>query len=446
MKRCLFVLCWILLCTSLFPNSDEDEFEDVDLTEAAKEAANTYQELLQQGITYEENEEYVYALGVYYDACRDYPFKCTEAKRRFKELSETIKSGKPGLKEYDDFEFYDAWISLLKNAEKYGTENPPYYVKCEDIKKGEIDYENRTADYYIDFKYGLTNKFYEIYQNTIIKGLEAAYRNDFKAIPSDWPEHSVYQASFGGEYMIDGTAIAKCGKYKDIFCPWYKMMVVVPHWYYGVMAYDVKPINLIFALYNEEQEILAEGSALIERERVYFKNVPANKMKKIESETLYPLIIAEMGYGQASVSKIEDYPKFTRDWFDVMQKKMALPDKIKLVTDEEKEIHVSPLMDDYYLYLTGVYDYFSYPDMTFVDGTYRDGFIEPFCICKKNPDTKLEDLNAEEDLTDSKYRWRELTWREYNYIQDDLKLPEYKNLQRNEIWARTWKPFFIREE
>ena len=109
-------------------------------------SAQSYKELVAKGKEYEKNKEWIYALGCYNDAMQ-LQDKDEEAQRLYTKLFSTISSGKPGYGEFDMFTLHDEWSSLVKNAEKYFTENIPYTISSGDIKRESIHYENRTVSY-----------------------------------------------------------------------------------------------------------------------------------------------------------------------------------------------------------------------------------------------------------------------------------------------------------
>ena len=90
-------------------------------------AQNTdYKALLAKAKEYEDKKQFVYALGTYYDAVAAEPNEASkEAQDAFNTLSDSIKDGKPGFGEFDEFEIYDNWLAFCKEYEKYWTEYSP---------------------------------------------------------------------------------------------------------------------------------------------------------------------------------------------------------------------------------------------------------------------------------------------------------------------------------
>lgn len=80
---------------------------------------------------YEAQKKWIYALGEYYDAMAEnlaepdfnnpHIFDAyNNAYNRWTAIADSINSGNPGLGEFDEFEFADNWISLLKELKNIG--------------------------------------------------------------------------------------------------------------------------------------------------------------------------------------------------------------------------------------------------------------------------------------------------------------------------------------
>ncbi len=121
-------------------------------------SAQSYKELVAKGKEYEKNKEWIYALGCYNDAIQ-LQDKDGEAQDLYMKLFTTIVSGKPGYGDFDMFTLHDEWEALVKNAEKYFTENFPYTISSGDIERRFVNYENRTADYAVPISVE-NSKFY----------------------------------------------------------------------------------------------------------------------------------------------------------------------------------------------------------------------------------------------------------------------------------------------
>lgn len=197
--------------------------------------AKAYNALLNKAKDFENKGEYVYALGTYYDAWEAYTEYADDASNGFVKLSNIIKSGKPGTGTYNEFTIHDGWVALLQNAEKYWTEYCPFYLIF-DIKKGDLDFATRTASYNVEINYARISKYEEIMNDTIITGLRKAWKEDWKDIPKNWPERSVYMNP-QGKYLQNGAAlfeipsersdsalrlndIAWGGGRKGVYCAW----------------------------------------------------------------------------------------------------------------------------------------------------------------------------------------------------------------------------------
>ena len=88
--------------------------------------AQSYQELMNQAKTAEENNKLITALGMYYDAAHTSDAE-TEAEKRFTEIKTVLESGKPDLSEDEDiFTKNEKWIDLRKDFVRYFTNNCPW--------------------------------------------------------------------------------------------------------------------------------------------------------------------------------------------------------------------------------------------------------------------------------------------------------------------------------
>lgn len=133
--------------------------------------AESYEELFTKAQEYENNKQYVHALGTYYDAIRlEKSEKAIPAMNQFYNLSQIIKTGKPGYGEFDEFDLYENWVMLLREYDSYVTENPPITIPIENIKRVNVNLENKTADYEINCSVNRFNQKSEILKNIIYTG------------------------------------------------------------------------------------------------------------------------------------------------------------------------------------------------------------------------------------------------------------------------------------
>ncbi len=147
--------------------------------------AKTYDELMHEAEQYENKKEWFYALGAYHNAINISKEDTNSAKQKYIELSECIKSGKPGYGDFNVFSMHDEWVNLIKNAEKYFTENFPYTIIYNTLEMDSVNYEKKTANY----KLGLTVKQSDFYKNAleILKsGYENTNHSDWKDLESNY--------------------------------------------------------------------------------------------------------------------------------------------------------------------------------------------------------------------------------------------------------------------
>lgn len=144
--------------------------------------AESYEELFTKAQQYENNKQYVHALGTYYDAIElEKSAKAASAMNKFYELSEVIKSGKPGYGDFDEFDLYENWVLLLREYDSYIVENPPISIQIQEIKRVNVDLENKTADYQISSSLNRINQKSSIIENVICTGCPdniIAYKQD----------------------------------------------------------------------------------------------------------------------------------------------------------------------------------------------------------------------------------------------------------------------------
>lgn len=146
--------------------------------------AKSYDEFIQEAEQYENKKEWFYALGAYYNAMK-VSDNSDVAQQKYTELSDCIKSGKPGFGEFNVFSMHDEWVNLIKNAEKYFTETFPYMISYDTLEMDSANYEKKTANY----KLGLTvnqSEFYENAREILKNGYEKTNHSDWKDLESEY--------------------------------------------------------------------------------------------------------------------------------------------------------------------------------------------------------------------------------------------------------------------
>ena len=145
--------------------------------------AQNYEELLSKGKKYEDNNEFVYALGYYYDAiCSENAGD--EANLRFDSLKTVIESGNPGHGDFSTITMQKGWIALMKNYYKYFTEFCPYDIYFSDsLEIGKIDYNTETAEYLLPYVYVPSEK-YQTIKDILMKGIAINSRDDWGSLKS----------------------------------------------------------------------------------------------------------------------------------------------------------------------------------------------------------------------------------------------------------------------
>ena len=122
---------------------------------ASNLVSQNYGDYLQKAKDCEKNNNYFEAFAYYYDALAvgDDSEDLSEARTRFYTLKKQFESGKPGLQEkYGEFELYDGYDALLKNADKYWTEHfEEVFVLGIICERESLDYKTKTGNYLVKY-------------------------------------------------------------------------------------------------------------------------------------------------------------------------------------------------------------------------------------------------------------------------------------------------------
>lgn len=266
---------------------------------------NEYSSYMTQGEKYETEKKWCHALAMYYDAlCTDdAPELKEQAYVKFNELSELIKSGYPGKGKFNDFSLHDGWKALLIDAEIVLCSFCKFEeLEISDFKKGELDYNTRTAIYYVSIDSKRSCK-YEKLVEILREGYAESFKDDWKhdlPNPDDWPSLSV-SYNRDDKYDINGALVVKLDHRKDYrilsneneslfynaFCtPYFHRLYTYnydPYGYYLPEMYDCK-----FNLVDENGVELVKGKRwLIDSGRFKIEGVDEKLMEKIESGEVY---------------------------------------------------------------------------------------------------------------------------------------------------------------
>ena len=259
----------------------EKSFAQNALKEAAKSGlSNTTFEAA--GQKYESQKQYIYALSMYYEQDKfrkneimsfynarkeilsgvrnlDYDnsysdnsysgivpsFAQENSSSRYEQITKALDSGFPWTGSYDDFSRYDGWMALLKNCERYFTENANFEVTfLGKPKKISADQKSKTYTYGANFITNQTDFFIDIIGH-IRKGCDAAINDGIDLIET-WPkdtivfaeEEPVYTETFGKaykphKYMVDGIAIIEGVEDLDAKIAAYRESIKITRQAYG---------------------------------------------------------------------------------------------------------------------------------------------------------------------------------------------------------------------
>ena len=200
-----------------------------------KQVAQTF---LEKAKSYEQQKQWAYALNSYFQVLfLDIdPFAQEEAAEKYLSLADSIKSGNPGIGNFNEFALHDEWKKLLMNAEKFGTEYGRYYFSIGKLEKKELDYATKTATY--SSKITISDSL--IYQKVIEviqAGYKAAWKKDWTDLPKPdyWPSYSVTGSS-KRENFTSGVAIYRSDA-KNLFASWDLKYAPVGWGVYNSFAY-----------------------------------------------------------------------------------------------------------------------------------------------------------------------------------------------------------------
>ena len=140
MKKLLIQLTFLALSLAVFAQSAE------------------YKALLKKAKNYEAKKQYASALGTYWDAAAaEKSDQAAEAVESYLKLETIIEDGKPGYGEFDEFTIYDNWVLLLKDFERYQTENPSLVNNLLKGLNERIDFKPKVIKLFPDGGYFIGN-------------------------------------------------------------------------------------------------------------------------------------------------------------------------------------------------------------------------------------------------------------------------------------------------
>lgn len=146
-----------------------------------------YTERFAEAKEYEQQGLWIHALGCYYDAIDTQTTEdVSEAYNAFSLLEEAISNGNPGYGEYDEFDIYDGWKALQAEYEDYFYNYCPVKFTFSEFTKGNVDYEEKTADYTASVK-GEWSEKYLLLKSIIRTGYRKAYKLSWTAMNPYWP-------------------------------------------------------------------------------------------------------------------------------------------------------------------------------------------------------------------------------------------------------------------
>lgn len=274
---------------------------------AQKEEVNVHFKKAQD---YETQKKWIYALGEYYDAMAENlaDYNTTyDANNRWTTIADSINNGNPGLGEFDDFEFVDNWISLLKEYEKYWTENCPYIFYVKKPVRQKLNLETKTANYMFGIYLEKCKKFNEI-DKIIQTGFKKAYKKEWNLdYLKDWPAVSVYSdKKYDGQYLVDDVALAS------------EKVVMKKYYLYGGISY--KEMDWFLS------EDLNKGKFGLLTPYFYTEYLPKKlaSLKEIKEYEYYPDKVDLRGFDGTYEGLVDYYSEVKVSLYDI---KFVITDK-----------------------------------------------------------------------------------------------------------------------
>ena len=231
----------------------------------------------------------------------------TNVYNRWTAIADSINSGNPGLGEFDEFEFADNWISLLKEYEKYWTENCPYIFYVAKPVRQKLNLETKTANYTVGIYLEKCEKFNEI-DKIVQTGFKEAYRNEWNLdYLKNWPEVSVYSdKKYDGQYLVDDVALAS------------EKVVMKKYYLYGGISY--KEMDWFLA------EDLNKGKFGLLTPYFYTEYLPKKlaSLKEIKEYEYYPDKVSLRGFDGTYEGLVDYYSEVKVSLYDI---KFVITDK-----------------------------------------------------------------------------------------------------------------------
>lgn len=206
----------------------------------------------------------------------------------------------------------DNWILLLKEFEKYWTENSPWQIYFEKPERTALNRENRTATYKIFITSENTPKYQEILK-IVETGLRKTNPSEWNENLTSWPNDSVYDNNVQKEdddMIPEGIPLIRR---RIKFTPMNRKP------YYELTRKSPATITTISDVFDIKFNIVdSNGNILLESERYLFfspdyhyhpnysfNDVPQSTMKLIDSDEVNIVLdSAYLKYGTIDVTSM----------------------------------------------------------------------------------------------------------------------------------------------
>ncbi len=279
------------------------------------EPITDYKTQMQKGKEYEQAEQFIYALGYYYDASENINASAAEkeaALSAFDLLAAKLENGEVGLKEENTFGIHDALIDLKYEMYQYFTEFCAYNFIFELVDK-RINYDDRTVDYIITFNCKTSDKVKKIRGINYFKNLPYYNNGFFTLIYFDKDDFTA-----AGEVIINNGYITSM-PFFDINNPNISDGLLVSSLVsfngHSQLSYNNAYEN---SLYSFDFTILDSNGAEIQQ----FKNFPCYGLSELdfrygEVNTVYTTEYGSLAYNASNKMLMKGIPaKYMQDFED----------------------------------------------------------------------------------------------------------------------------------
>lgn len=232
--------------------------------------------------------------------------KESEATSTFNTMKSVISMGRPGIGTFDDFELHDEWIALLKEVEKYHSKRPVYLPYPGRVIKSKTDMVTKTFTYNVT----LLNSDDALF-NVVKTGFSNAYDSNWKDIPKEWPEVSIYTTNLErrrllteapamvyepvSSYLLDGIPMIEVIIKKSTIVDGYRKKIQEANDRFDEITDPWQRMGFAYAVGDTIKNMEADVKTLSNSSSAYISALP-----------LFSTALSSKNYGYSIILKIED--------------------------------------------------------------------------------------------------------------------------------------------